>query len=196
MGLNAKEHCSMRKLLFPAVMSLAALAWTVSPARADIVLTITNGSSPGTFTVSSSGSTQSDGKVDVVNNSSYVISQLAVTSTIPSSFTNFDGDGPFGSGSYTGPNQTFSNPTSLTANVNFTGATIYGPLGLAPGATGFFGIEGHSSSGGDPVFTIGSSSLGATVTQASPIPEPGTMLVLGLGLAGLAGYGLRRKRSA
>lgn len=187
----------MRNLLVPAVIVLTALAWTVSPARADVMLTVTNGASPGTFNVTSSGSTQSDGVVDVVNHSSYVISQLAVTSTVANTFNKFDGDGPFGGG-YTGPNQTFSNVNSggKFADVNFTGATIFGPLGLAPGATGYFGVEGHPSTGGDPFFTIHSSSFPAIVTQATPIPEPGTMMIFGMGLAGLAGYRLRRKQTA
>lgn len=180
----------MKRFLVPAVMALTALAWTVSPACADVVLTVTNGASPGTFTVTRSGSTTSDGKVDVVNNSSYVISQLKVTSTIPSTFTNFDGDGPF-SGGYNGPNQTFTNQTSTTADVNFTGATIFGP-GLAPGATGYFGVEGPDVSNS---VTFSNTAFSATVTQATPIPEPGTMMIFGVGLAGLAGYRLRRKRS-
>lgn len=186
----------MKRFLVPAVMILTALAWTVSPACADVVLTVTNGASPGTFTVTSSGSTQSDGTVDVVNHSSYVISQLAVTSSISSTFTNFDGDGPFTGGStYNGPNQTFSNinGSGTFADVNFTGATIYGPLGLAPGATGYFGVEGPDAYNS---FTFPTNAFSATVTQATPIPEPGTMMIFGLGLAGLAGYRLRRKQSA
>jgi hypothetical protein len=200
-GLYAKEHPSTRSLLVPAVMTLTALAWTVSPACADVILTVTNGASPGTFNVAASGSTVSpasgsDGVVDVVNLSSSVISQLAVQSTITNTFNDFDGDGPFGGGGYNGPNQTFTNVNGegTLADVNFTGATIYGPLGLAPGATGYFGVEGYDPSNSSTTFN--GNDFSATVTQASPIPEPGTMMIFGLGLAGLVGYRLRRKQSA
>ncbi len=81
---------------------------------------------------------------------------------------------------YEGPLNTFTNITS-TATYADTGTVVFS--GLADGASTYFSLEGSPASIGSPVI-LGSS------------PEPGTISLLGLGLAGACLLTLRKRRSS
>lgn len=125
-----------------------------------------------------------DQYVGVINNSSQAISSLTLTG--PSSLFGFDGDGidTYGIASNMTDNTGYGG-----ANAFFTAYTSFGTTGtvnfitpIAPGGMGYFSLElspaagGFTSSGGNP----------------PAVPEPGSLVLLGTGILGLAAQ-LRRR---
>src|SRR5258707_611317 len=161
----------MKKLSAAVAAGLLLIAAT--SARADVTITINPNLST---TLSGSGS--DDVFMNVVNNSSFGISQLHLVSPGGNNLFEFDGDGPFGGG-YSGPNSSFGPVNTISDGfVNFT-------VPLAPGSTNnhAFGLESeHGSLPGD---------LQVTVTIA---PEPASLAIFGvIGLVSAGVIGLRRR---
>jgi PEP-CTERM motif-containing protein len=92
-----------------------------------------------------------------------------------------------------------------------TQATIYDSAYNELDSTGPITVQGNASSNisfgqtnangliiqwGPSAYNVGLDNLGFTVQTAAPVPEPSTVLLLASGLAGILGYGWRRKRAA
>ncbi len=88
--------------------------------------------------------------------------------------------------------------TSFTSSPNVNGFTASGSGILLPGNFSFFAQlfgQSNASSGffGGSASASNFGSLGFSIVL-TPIPEPGTMTLLGLSTLGLAGYGWMRRR--
>jgi hypothetical protein len=132
-----------------------------------------------------------DNVVGVINNTGSALTALNLSSATLSIF-GFDGDGICGyptsafvspgpsCGAGGGNPNAYLPPGVTDSNVaanNRSGTINFGNGGIAPGGSGFFSLE-------DPV------DLNLVVTAATP--EPGTLLLMGTGIAGFAGL-VRRK---
>jgi hypothetical protein len=80
---------------------------------------------------------------------------------------------------------------------NLTGGALFGTLFGLPQAGVILGADGGSTYTGS--FDVSFSNLtagqgsGTGSADTAPIPEPGTLLLLGSGIAGLVGFGRRRE---
>ncbi len=86
---------------------------------------------------------------------------------------------------------------SGTAILNSTGTGFYGSSefhGIIALSGSFDSISFTHTSDYWHGFTVGVSGLADAGSGPNPIPEPSTMLLFGVGLAGLAGVRLRKKK--
>jgi hypothetical protein len=158
----------------------------------NVLITIAANGSISTSNPNGNGSYDAGGDdnvVGVVNNGTTALTSLNLTGSVD--IFGFDQDGICGGYIFTVTtacgNQQGSNATDnyFPQGVSFTninGTNTAGTVnflngGIAPGATGFFSLEG-------PV------DINLKVTATTP--EPGTLLMMGTGIAGFAGL-LRRK---
>jgi hypothetical protein len=148
-----------------------------------------------------------DTQVGIFNNSSSNLLSISISSTNPESeFFDFDGglsdDEPnfgYGPTGYEGPGISFILApdfdhdlcqVQFTPEFCFTGLIQLSGSGLAPGGITYFALEGSAATDlGGP---NGLTANGVTAIDASPVPEPASIMLMGSGLCALVGR-FRRK---
>jgi hypothetical protein len=127
------------------------------------------------------GTTEVDGSASLNNgaNEYYEFQGLPGSALLSSISFSFQNNG----GSTFGVELLSDADTVVTATTPVTASSMYNPVGTIP-SDGFLVVDIQRSSEGAVPYVL-------TLTQGAP--EPGTMAVLGLGLAGLGAAGLRRR---
>jgi hypothetical protein len=186
------------------LMALLALALPIAAFAGSSTIDFTNES--GTLTGSSSGLALTGSTLAIANpwGGSQVISTTGSGMGAVSSFNGgglftITGNGADGFATGTVFTGSFTGLVTLTnEGMNPAGGTTYDLVGHLTGslnggpATGFtFQDFVFSGAGG----WMGSSTLGSGDTLITPVPEPGTLGLLGTGLVGLAGV-VRKKLKA
>jgi PEP-CTERM motif len=174
----------------------ATLPSSFATAGCDLVITVTNSG----FTVANGPSSgiafgtyddSDDTLIGIINNSSSPLSSINISST--TDIYGFDGDGidTFGAPGNSSDNSAanialgingYGGPDAFFTNINQST--------FASGTVNF--VTPLAANGGNTYFSFEEALVPAQIIQTGAVPEPSTFLMMGTGIAGIAGM-LRRK---
>jgi hypothetical protein len=128
-----------------------------------------------------------DSYIGVINNSAQAVNSFVVSAG--TTIYGFDGDGidTFGSAGNGSDNTGYGGPQGFFTGINagLTSGTVNFVGGIAAGAHTWFSLE-------EPPASLGNIGGGGVVGGA--VPEPTPLLLAGMGILGLLGYKLGRRK--
>ena len=179
----------------PPTTTVAAIGFAT--AGCDLVITVTNSgftvaNGPSSGIASGTYDNSDDSLVGIINNSSSPLSSINISST--TDIYGFDGDGidTFGAMG----NSSDNSAANIAAGINGYGGpdtffTNINQTTFASGTVNF--VTALAANGGNTYFSFENALVPAQIIQTGgTVPEPSTLLMMGTGIAGLAGM-LRRK---